>query len=206
VLTAIDDLTRGEYRFLRPGDLCLYMREYTAGQGFSYSETNSLINNFKKSPAVRETGQWYWKQRAIERLAAELAASLEPGWLAAATLVPIPPSKARDDPEYDGRMTDLLRHLAGRRSCDIRELLVQRTSTAAAHAGTSTRSPSRIAALYDIDESLADPPPEAIGLFDDVLTTGAHFKAAQQLLLRRFPGTPIAGIFLARTVRLPSGR
>jgi hypothetical protein len=204
VLTAIDELTRGEYRFLEPGDLCLYLREYTPGQGFRHSETNDLIQNVKKPPTVRGTGQWFYKQRAIERLAAELAASLDPGWLAAATLVPIPPSKARDDSGYDGRMTDLLRHLAGRRSLDIRELLVQRTSTAAAHIGTATRSPSRIAALYDIDEGLTDPPPEQIGLFDDVLTTGAHFQAAQQLLRRRFPGTPIAGIFLARTIRLPS--
>jgi len=182
------------------------MREYTAGQGFSYSETNDLISNFKKSPRVRNTFQWVYKQRALEHFAAELAASLNPKWLATATLVPIPPSKARDDPEYDDRMTDLLRHLAADRACDIRELLVQRTSTVAAHTGTTTRSPTRIAALYDLDEGLTDPPPVQIGLFDDVLTSGAHFKAAQQLLLRRFPGIPIAGIFLARTVRLPPGR
>ena len=39
----------------------------------------------------------------------------------------------------------------------------------------------------------------------DILTTGAHFKAAQQLLLHRFPGIPVAGIFLARTLRRPTG-
>ena len=203
MLTRIDELTRWEYRYLQDGDLCFFLREYTAGQGFSYSETNNLISNFKKPPSVRNTGQWYWKQQAIERLAAELAP--EP-WLADVTLVPIPPSKAREDPEYDDRLIQLLHRLDKDRGYDIRELLVQRASTPAAHASTAPRSPSRIAALYDIDESLAEPAPDLIGLFDDVITTGAHFRAAHQVLQQRFPGVTVAGIFLARTVRLSADR
>jgi adenine/guanine phosphoribosyltransferase-like PRPP-binding protein len=37
-------------------------------------------------------------------------------------------------------------------------------------------------------------------LVDDVLTTGAHFKAAQAILQKAFPGVLIIGFFIARRV------
>lgn len=49
-----------------------------------------------------------------------------------------------------------------------------------------------------ITESLADPEPRTIGIVDDVLTTGRHFKAAQRVLATRFPGVATVGIFIAR--------
>ena len=203
------------------------------------SATNDLIGNFKKPPHLRGNASWIYKERAIERLAAELAAALDLAWLAVATLVPIPASRTRTDPQHDDRMLRLLHRLehhlevsrlAAHRlparldahrlgaGClaadplaasvqpgvlDIRELLVQRRSIPPVHAAPGRPTPTALAALYEIDETLASPPPRALGLFDDVLTTGAHFKAAQQVLLARFPGTPIAGIFLARTPRSP---
>ena len=39
-----------------------------------------------------------------------------------------------------------------------------------------------------------------IGLFDDVLTTGAHFRAASAVLKQSFPGVRIVGLFIARRV------
>jgi hypothetical protein len=210
----------------------------TRRPAYRRSATNDLIGNFKKSPRLRGTPAWSYKERALERLAAELAAALDPAWLATATLVPIPPSRARSDPAHDDRMLRLLRrleahltasgpgdrpdaerlephsvaparlapspHLVGLRPgrLDIREILLQRESTLPAHGRPCRPTPAELASLYEIDETLADPPPVALGLFDDVLTTGAHFQAAQHLLRRRFSGTPIAGIFLARTLRL----
>ena len=54
--------------------------------------------------------------------------------------------------------------------------------------------------LYEIDQLLTIPQPQVIGLFDDVLTTGAHFKAAQSLLNKAFPGVRVIGLFIARRV------
>jgi predicted amidophosphoribosyltransferase len=53
-----------------------------------------------------------------------------------------------------------------------------------------------------LDESLKNPPPQAIAIFDDVITTGASFKAAQEILQKEFPKIPIIGIFIARNVIL----
>jgi predicted amidophosphoribosyltransferase len=39
-----------------------------------------------------------------------------------------------------------------------------------------------------------------IGIFDDVLTTGAHFKSVQSLLRDQFPQAQIIGLFIARRV------
>ena len=46
----------------------------------------------------------------------------------------------------------------------------------------------------------AHSPGDFIFIVDDVLTTGAHFVAAQSLLKRQFPETPIKGVFVARRV------
>ena len=53
--------------------------------------------------------------------------------------------------------------------------------------------------LY-IDEALASPEPVDIGIFDDVLTNGTHYRAIHSILSQRFPNARIVGFFIARTV------
>lgn len=54
--------------------------------------------------------------------------------------------------------------------------------------------------LYSIDESVAAPMPGAIGIVDDVLTAGTHYRAMHTVLANRFPGVPIIGLFVARRI------
>ena len=54
-LTAIDNLTCGDRWYLRLTDVYRYLGEYTAGKGFAYSATNSLILDFKMP--VSRTGR-----------------------------------------------------------------------------------------------------------------------------------------------------
>lgn len=68
------------------------------------------------------------------------------------------------------------------------------------HASDERRSVQALVDIYKVDETLAEPPPRLIGIVDDVLTVGTHFKAMQAVLSRRFPGVPIAGFFIARRV------
>ena len=49
-----------------------------------------------------------------------------------------------------------------------------------------------------LDQSLAEPTPTVIHIFDHVLATGAHVKAGGMHLRTRFAQVVIAGLFLAR--------
>jgi len=97
-------------------------------------------------------------------------------------------------------MLRILGLMAGTRSLDIRELLQQRASTEAAHTSTAPRDPARIEENYYVDEALASPEPTDIALFDDIITTGAHSRAANAVMSRRFPDVRVLGIFIARRV------
>ncbi|MCA0201024.1 MAG: hypothetical protein LCH56_09300 [Proteobacteria bacterium] len=197
-LTRIDDLTRSDHFYLDDEDVCLFIGEYTARQGFSFSATNQLILNFKKTMDRRGTPQWKYKGQAIRQAATALRQSLSDENLARLTFVPIPPSKAKTDPLYDDRLVKTLHAIRPNPPLDIRELIVQKVSTAAVHSVEDRPSPDAIAANYEIDVSLIAPPPQVICLFDDVLTTGAHFKACEKVLRQTYPQVPIIGIFIAR--------
>ena len=83
---------------------------------------------------------------------------------------------------------------------DIRELIVQTQSTAAAHELQSRPGPNDVLRHYQCDPARQLRAPHTIGIFDDVLTTGAHFKAAQMLLRTQFPQARMVGLFIARRV------
>ena len=97
------------------------------------------------------------------------------------------------------QVLNLLRPLTGAK-CDVRELIIQTEDMEAAHTSDERPSPIEIRANYAIDEALTAPEPKVIGLFDDILTTGAHFRAAKVILENRFPSVPIVGIFVARRI------
>jgi orotate phosphoribosyltransferase len=61
-------------------------------------------------------------------------------------------------------------------------------------------TPDEIQANYAIEEALRNPAPQVIGLFDDVLTTGAHYRAASSALKQAFPDVRVIGFFIARRV------
>ena len=63
-LTKIDDLTRPDHAHLTADDACYFIGEYTARQGYSYSPTNNLILNFKKSVDRRHRREWHFAAAA----------------------------------------------------------------------------------------------------------------------------------------------
>lgn len=192
----IDALTLPDHHYLDAQDICYYAGEYTAGEGHAYSDTNQLIHNFKKSVDKRGTVQWQYKERALLQAAEIFRAAIKGD--AKITFVPIPPSRVKGDPLYDDRMLRLTEAVCRGRHNDIRELIIQRESTVAAHLSHTRPTPYELIANYQLDESLAEPIPETIFVVDDVLTTGCHFKAVKQVLERRFPKARIVGLFLAR--------
>ena len=200
--TKIDDLTRLDHGYLTEDDECYFIGEYTARQGFAYSAINNLILNFKKPMDRRGHPEWPYKVRAIKQAAAAFRTALEPlPALSNLTFVPVPPSKAKgDNLLYDDRLTKMLHAIRPNPALDIREIIVQKVSTDAVHGSEVRPSPQQIEELYELNELLTTPEPNFIAIVDDVLTTGAHFRAAKTVLSRRFPVAPIVGLFIAKRV------
>jgi len=197
-LSKIDELTPPDHTFLGAGDICYYLGEYTASAGFTFSETNALIQNLKKPMDRRTRPEWRYKTWAIERSAQMLREALPDEWVTQVTFVPVPPSKTRDHAEYDDRLLQILQKVGEGRNLDIRELVVMTENIDPAHLTDDRRSVRELVQRMRLERSLVNPAPSAICVLDDVLTTGAHFKAAEAILRIAFPQTPLAGLFLAR--------
>ena len=202
-LTKIDELMRCDHAHLNEDDECYFIGEYTARMGYAYSATNNLVLNFKKTLDRQGLSEWHYKEKAIKEAAAAFATALEPSvqkTLDRVTFVPVPPSKARDDPLHDDRLTQMLNLVRPEPGLAVREVIVQECSTDAVHSSESRLRPDEIEAMYSIDEALTKPVPGVLAVVDDVLTTGAHFRAAQTVLASRFPATKIIGLFIARRI------
>jgi hypothetical protein len=197
-LTKIDELTLSDHYRLNGTDECYFVGEYTARAGFNYSATNDLISNLKKSMDRKGRPEWRYKVWAISRAVDQLREVLPPEILTGATFVPVPPSYAKTDPLYDGRIVQILHRLGD--EVDVRELVIQTDSYDASHGMEVRLGPDELYALYRIAEELVNPEPTSLVVVDDVLTTGAHFTAMKRILNERFPDVPLIGVFVARRV------
>lgn len=205
-LTLIDDTNRGDHPYLEPGDRCFYFGEYFAGKSYKGGPTNQLVFNFKCKPAVAiaNAGRAGYKSQAIQTIASGMRRVIGQQNVEQYTWVPIPPSKAIGDPDYDDRLLRTL-HLAFRGyNADIRPLIRQTASTPADHEQEHRLTRDALRAVLEVDmaalqsASLRD----GIILFDDVLNSGKHFKESERLLRRAIPeDVAIAGIFVTRCIR-----
>ena len=196
----IDDQNRAEHSNLIAGDQCYYIYEYTSGHDYRFGATNSLISNFKKKPSLSGTAQYKYKGIAIQECGIAFGEAINANWLPGATLVPVPPSKIVGDPEYDDRILKICRAIPCAVPIDIRELVTQRVSLGAAHEGGHRPTIEELIAVYEIDESKAQPTPKRVAIVDDVLTVGTHFKAMEIVLKKRFAAVSVVGFFVARRI------
>jgi predicted amidophosphoribosyltransferase len=197
-LRKIDEQSRPDHFRLSADDECYFLYEYTSQRNYSFSSTNNLISNLKKKPGAPG---YQYKLSAIAQSALGLRNAINPKWFDGATLIPVPPSKVRGHPDYDDRITQVCQRIRSMPPLDLRELVVQRTSLPAAHESSGQRpSVEDLLAAYEIDETLAQPIPNRIGVVDDVLTAGTHFVAMKTILTARFPRNSISGFFIAPRV------
>jgi hypothetical protein len=197
-LQRIDEHTRPDHFYLDEGDECYYVFEYTARQEPPYDETSNLIFNLKKSVDRRGRPEYYYKERDIRRAGDYLRSVLNEEWLPTAMLVPVPCSKTRDHALYDDRMLQVLQRMTQNLACDVRELVIQTESLDSFHDGCRL-SPNQLRQYYELDEAICEwGRPREVAVFDDLLTTGSHFKAMKAIIGERWPNVPVSGIFIAR--------
>jgi hypothetical protein len=193
-LQKIDDTNRRDHYYLAEEDECYYLYEYTAGVGWQGGATNQLIHNLQKK---KGDGGYHYKAPAIAQCARDFSQAISAKWLASATLLPVPPSKNKADPLFDDRMIQVCRGIRSPGPSDVREIVEQINSTDTFKGG-HRQSPDELQANYRIvANELAQARP-TIGVVDDVLTTGSHFKAVKAKILAERPNAKVVGFFVAR--------
>jgi len=209
-LTRLDAWSCREHLFLAATDQCAYLSSYLAGAGYDACPGNQLMHNFKCAPSIagHDIRRGHYKRQAIRTLAHWLRCAVPRELAEQCTWVPIPPSKRRDDPDYDDRLSQTLRRAFTAYDCDVRPLLYQVCSTVSDHAGGARLGSDTLHALLRLDSAALRGRPirQSIVLFDDVLTSGKHFKCCERRLREALPCTPIAGVFLMRRVLSPPRR
>jgi hypothetical protein len=201
-LTPLDAPSCAEHSFLAASDRCAFLAQYRAGQGHHTGCCNQLIRNFKCPPSIsrQDVRRGRYKQQAIATLARWLRDAVTREQAEHCTWVPVPPSKRCDDPQFDDRLSRTLQLAFAGYDVDVRALLYQAQSTLADHAGQSRLGAEALYRLLRLDpRALACwPIREHIVVFDDVLTSGKHYKCCERRLREALPGTPITGVFLVR--------
>lgn len=190
----IGELERPDHWWLKPDHNCYFFGEYTARMGYGHSSTNQIIHNLKKKPSTKGTSQWQHKITAMKMIAAAMRAALNPQSLASVTIIPIPPSKLRADPEYDARIAVIGKLMAP----DSREIIEAVIARNALHESDHRLRPDELRATLALVPGLCAPPPTQIILVDDVVTTGSSYVACHDMLHERFPEAKISGVFAAR--------
>ena len=192
------------YPYLNPDDACYYIGEYTAGGGYKASDTNQQIFNLKIR-ADASAAQMRYKPVGIRYWANKIANSnlnwqtFQQGW----TFVPLPCSKPVGHEFFDDRMLKVLQLVAKLRpGIDVRPLLTQKIARRSQHEGERL-SPEQIRDQLEVNRSQLLPPLKHIILVDDIITRGASYAAARDIM-KSLPGVEtVMGLFLAKTIRPP---
>jgi len=206
-LRSVDTRACAEHAFLTDADRCAYVTQYESGKSYRAGGVHQLLRNFKCPPSAARANpiRERYKRQAICTLACWLRLAVPRAEAEGVTWVPIPPSRCRADPDFDDRLLRTLGIAFGDYDVDVRGLLLQRHNTVADHAVSSRLRAEALHALLCVDDHalLARPLRERIVLFDDVLTSGKHYKCAERRLREALPPIPISGVFLLRRALPP---
>ena len=202
-LTRIGPEQTGDYHYLDRSDRCYCLGHYHSGEGFEGLGLNRIVLDLKREPGTQYSnpGAWQDKREAITRISSILTISLRKLFPdKKITLIPVPPSKKTEDPEYDDRMVQICNQMAaGLAPVDVFELFVIKQSVQASHLSQMRPTKEQLKENFklNIQDTGYRPGPLVI-LLDDVLTSGAHYSACKELLEGLFPAVTVVGFFVAR--------
>ena len=192
-----------EHSYLNVDDSIYYFEEYRSGDGYA-GNGNSLIFNLKKSVEKKGTDEWNYKEKAIIDMAVLLAEEMDNGKVGKRKIywIPIPPSKIRTDPLFDDRnyrILTLATAMSSSRQHFIVDALHQNSNRESFSSNTDKRDIKTLVSNYLMNDiPNYDPKIDMIVIFDDVLTTGCHFKAVEEVILNKYDNAKIIGVFVAR--------
>lgn len=192
------------HRCLEPDDSCMFLmvREHHEKHDpiSSWSKPYSLIKNLKIKPSElkQNPARRRYKESAIDLFAMDLGRLLSqsPNRLA---IVPAVTSRRKDDADYDDRLVKVCSLAsASLPNVDCWDIFDLVASVPSASGEGGTRNPNAIASNILIAQRFDADRYDHVLLIDDVITTGAHFKACQKIIYSAF-GKKAFGVFWART-------
>ena len=203
-LLALDEQQCAQHAYLSAADRCHCLAEYLPGRGYRAGEINQLIVNLKCAPSITalDPRRRHYKRRAINDIASALRTAVDRATVERSTWIPIPTSRPAGDADYDDRLLRILRKAFGHYRLDLRRALYQRHAKPADHGSARRLSAEALLRLIGVDRELLvrEPLREGIVLFDDVLTSGKHYKCCERRLRELLADLPIRGLFVARRV------
>jgi hypothetical protein len=180
---------------LNSDDDCYYAKDYYSGTGYQGGEVNNDILNFKKAPNL--PGQNY-RTEAIYKFAIEASVLIDCESKKTYAVTAIPSSKSKSDPLYTKRFEDFFSELSKIRPClDVIWPVSSKITITPAHIG-GYRNPKNIEENYQFD-GFKENAPDFILVFDDVLTSGAHFRAFKDFLIKSGYSGKVYGVFWAKS-------
>jgi hypothetical protein len=179
---------------------CIFARDYRPG-AHKHGEYQPVFN-FKIPPSACKSDhrKQSYKTEATEKFASELTNLFTDKNCYVAI---VPSSKTPDHPEYDDRFERLLDMLDKSTAVNYIQPIISKFSRGALHF-RGGRSVDTIYSNLQWCNVMIPDEISTIFLIDDVLTTGATFKACQRLIYENSKITSVLGVFWAKTVPMDS--
>ncbi len=185
-------------RYLDSSDSCWFMMEYTSHGSYDESYANQVIKNIKitKNDIKKSSGRKYYKDQAVKLFAEQLAAAFQTPVAFAA----IPPSECPADPNYDNRIEQVL--IEANKINPAIQIFdpISRNVTIQKSHHQGVRSIDRHFNSFQWNGFSSQLPNNELYFIDDVLTTGATYKACQKMIRKYASGVNVWGLFWARCV------
>lgn len=184
----------GSRSFLQEEDKIYYWEFYDPVYLMGYTPASSLICNLKKTP---DDPHFQYRQKSLQEASEILECFLERTNLSAITIVPIPQSSCVGTFDYVSLLAEILD--GSKCEPDIQNLFCFKQKNEKTHYSSGRRDSQIIQANLRINEERLSSCKTKIVLFDDVLTTGAHFAACKNLILSCRPDVTVFGLMLTVT-------
>ncbi len=182
--------------YLNPQDTCYFLDYHYSYLDKPNHDMSNQIGNFKK-PVERKSNQkeWYYRDQAVKLFAKHLAIFLQS--CSDIHIMAIPSSKKPDHPEYNHRFEDLFDSLAKQQAIPINIVMPinLKESTVAAHAGGERTIQGLLKNYLWQAKDLSSI--NHLLVCDDVITSGAHFRAVSDFLHQNGYTNKITGLFFA---------
>jgi hypothetical protein len=189
----INILSENYPHYLKGEENCWYARDYISGGGIE-GEANQLILNFKKSVDKRGSNQWHYRDQAVSQFARELAPLFGDNPF---HIMAIPGSKPWAHPENNQRFQDVFKDLKRLRANLTIHWPIDCQNAVTGSSQGGTRSPVQIKSNYVWRGFISEI--NQILIVDDVITSGAHFRACADFLRENGFQGEVLGFFWAKT-------